>query len=81
VQNYNAIETEVTHRRREWERKLVTATQVAQSPSQNGRKRWSLLPHLVFASLRAVAAPRLPLMSSWNTTAELPKPLREVAPM
>ena len=67
MQNYFLIETEVTHRRGEWERFVAETTQVSPARSENGRKHWSLLPLLALAHLRAFVTP--PLASgSWRST-------------
>ena len=65
MQNYFSIETEVAHRRDEWEREVASAAQSAQVPPENGSKRWSQLVLLAFASLHSLAAPRL-RVPSWN---------------
>ena len=81
MQNYFLIETEVTHRRGEWERFVAETTQVSPARSENGRKHWSLLPLLAFAHLRVFAtppgAPRS-LRSTFGTWSSGPRPGKEV---
>jgi hypothetical protein len=65
VQNYFFIETEVAHRRREWERSVMAAEQCAHVPLKNGRTGWSQLAALSLESLRSLATTWLPV-PSWN---------------
>ena len=65
MQSLFNIETEVAHRRREWEREVATTTQVAQLPPTPLPTRWSHLAALILASLRALAMPRVQV-PSWN---------------
>ncbi len=84
MQNYHALETEVAHRRREWERTVATVTQDAQPRPQEGGMRWSHLPRLVLASIRTLAAPLSSITSTWNTSTPrtwLPRPVKGVIPM
>ena len=84
MQNYHALETEVAHRRREWEWTVATVTQDAQPQLQHGGMGWSHLPQLVLASIRTLAAPRLSITSTWNTSTPrtwLPRPVKGVVPM
>lgn len=69
MQNYFAIETEVAHRRYEWERTVASVGQCALVRPRNGRERWSRLPRLVLARLRSFAAPRR-AVTSWTTAFE-----------
>ena len=65
MQNHFFIETEVAHRRREWEREIAVANQRSQVPPETQLTRWSQWAALTFASLRSLATPRLPV-PSWN---------------
>jgi hypothetical protein len=58
MQNFFALEIEAEFRRSEWQRAVEAATRAAQARPENGRIRWSHLPHLVLASLRSVSATR-----------------------
>jgi hypothetical protein len=84
LQNYLNFETETESRRYEREQEIAAAAQAAQARQQNGRKRWSQLPHLVLARLLSRAVSRVPLRSSWNTATEgrsVPKPWKEAVPL
>ena len=65
MQSFFNLETEVTHRRSEWERAVAAAERQAQVRPQTGQMRWSHLPQRVLASLHAVATRRLPV-PAWN---------------
>lgn len=56
MHNYHAIETEVAHRRREWQRAVAADTRAAQTHSQTGRRH--CLPRSV-QRWRSLAAARL----------------------
>ncbi|MGH2616872.1 MAG: hypothetical protein ACRDJC_16685 [Thermomicrobiales bacterium] len=57
------IETEVEHRRREWQREVEADMRATQAIAENGRTHLPHLPHFSLASLRSLAAPRLPFTS------------------
>ena len=65
MQNIFFIETEVAHRRAEWEREVAAADQRAQVRPKNGRTGWSRLAPLTLAYLRTLATLR-PLVPAWN---------------
>jgi hypothetical protein len=69
VLNYFALETEVAHRRCEWELALAAAERHAQVRPQNGPKPWSHLAPRTLKYLRALATPRVPV-TCWNTVGE-----------
>jgi hypothetical protein len=69
VQNYFTIETEVAHRRFEWERTVASVEQCALVRPSNGREHWSRLPHLVLARLHSLTVPRR-TVTSWTTGLE-----------
>ena len=64
MQNYLAIETEVAHRRSEWERAVEADARAAQISTGNGRKPW---PQRLLASVRSPATPRLRFSSPLAT--------------
>jgi hypothetical protein len=64
MQSYYAIETEAAFRRREWERAVAAEKLAAQVNHENGKIRWTHLPQLSLARLRALSAPRLPFTSA-----------------
>ena len=57
------IETEAEHRRREWQREVEAEVRATEAIASNGRLHEPRLPHLSLASLRSLAAPRLPFTS------------------
>ena len=69
MQNYFLIETEVAHRRYEWEQAVAAAAQDAQAHPQNELKRWSHLPHQLLTRLRTLATPWVPV-TCWNAAGE-----------
>jgi hypothetical protein len=66
VQTFFSIDTEVAHRRLEWERALVAAEQRDLARPKNGPKRWSHVVSQTLAYLRSLATPRVPV-TCWNT--------------
>jgi hypothetical protein len=68
VQNYFSIETEVAHRRFEYERELAATMQVAQTRLERG-KYWSRLAHRLLASLRCRVGSWVP-GALWQATGE-----------
>jgi hypothetical protein len=65
VQNHFMIETEVAHRRLEWQRAVAAADQREQARPKNEPTRWSHVASLTLAALRALAMPRVQV-PSWN---------------
>jgi hypothetical protein len=65
VQNYFLIETEVAHRRRDWEQAVMAAEQRAHVPLKNGPARWPQLAARGFEQLRSLAISWLPVRT-WN---------------
>jgi hypothetical protein len=65
VHNYFLIETEVAHRRREWERAVVALEQRAHAPRKNGPTRWPQVAARGFEHLRSLAISWLPVRT-WN---------------
>jgi hypothetical protein len=69
VQNYFSIETEVAHRRFEYERELAATIQVAPTRPERGGQYWSPLAHRLLTSLRSRVASWVP-GPSWQATGE-----------
>jgi hypothetical protein len=69
VQNYHAIETELAHRRNEWERAIAAAELNSLARPKIRRKRWAQRTSLIFAYVCSRAAPRMPV-TSWSAAAE-----------
>jgi hypothetical protein len=69
VQTFFSIDTEVAHRRLEWERALAAAQQHDLARPNNGPKRWSHVVSQTLAYLRSLATPRVPV-TCWNTVGE-----------
>jgi hypothetical protein len=65
VQTFFSIDTEVAHRRLEWERALVAAEQRDLARPNNGPKRWSHVVSQTLAYLRSLATPRVPV-TTWK---------------
>jgi len=65
VLNFFTLETEVAHRRVEFERVVAAAAQSAQVPPKNKSRRWSHIALMAFAHLRSLASPQV-RVPSWN---------------
>ena len=76
MQNQFLIETEVAHRRLEWQRAVAAAAQRDQVRPPIGPPRWSQWVAVTRAFLRSLAKPRLPVRS-WNPAGvQCARPLR-----
>jgi hypothetical protein len=65
VHNHFLIETEVAHRRREWERAVMAAEQRTHTPLKIGLAGWPQLAAQGFEHLRSLAISWLPVRT-WN---------------
>jgi hypothetical protein len=61
MQSYFSIESETTHRRREWERSTATASLTHQLRPRSGRVRWAQTLGRVLPGLRS----RCSTFSAW----------------
>jgi hypothetical protein len=67
MQTFFSIDTEVRHRRREWERALAAAEQRDLARPKNGPQRRSQVVPRTLAYLRSLATPRVPV-TRWNAS-------------
>jgi hypothetical protein len=58
MNNWYAIETEATFRRREWERAIEAEARAAQARQAIGHERWSQIGRTALSKLRSFALPR-----------------------
>ena len=65
MQTFFSIDTEVAHRRREWERALAAAEQSDLARPNSGPRRWSHVVPRALAYLRSLATPRVPV-TTWK---------------
>ena len=80
MQNFFTLETEVAHRRFEYERVLAVEIQVAQTHPDLGHTPWSQLPHQILTSLRSFAMRWVPVKSWQATGGRALRPWKEVVP-